>query len=160
MRSALSTMAQSMGSPLRVPASVAANALPTGVRVNAGAAAVDTMDGVGVASGADPAGGAGTGTGAGPEVGVFSGSVATAGGAVEVVAVGAGLVTVAPHAPPMVSTLYATVFVDAQLFACVSAAVTACSLYGVYLVLWCDARAKVSAARSGVQGAAGPYRRT
>ena len=134
MRSALSTMAQSMGSPLRVPASVAANALPTGVRVNAGAAVVDTMDGVGVASGAAPGGGAGVGTGAGPEVAGFSGRGATAGVAVEVAAVGAGLVTVEPHAPPTVSTVYATALVLAQLLACVSAAVTACSLYGVYLV--------------------------
>jgi hypothetical protein len=116
------------GAPLRLPIAVAENAAPMGVLVKAGAAAVDVMDGVGVASGADPAGGAGTGTGSGPLVGVFSGSVATAGVAVEVVAVGAGLVTVAPHAPPMVSTVYATALVGLQLLACVSAAVTASEL--------------------------------
>lgn len=134
MRSALSTVFHEIGSPLRLPASVAENALPIVVRVNAGAAAVDVMDGVGVAGAADPAGGGGAGTGAGPLVAGFSGRGATAGVAVEVVAVGAGLAADAPHAPPTVSTWYATALVELQLLACVSAAVTTSGWYGVYLV--------------------------
>ena len=100
---AVGASAQLMGSPLRLPARVAAKALPTATRGYEGVADVLVMLAVSVTATA-PGGGAGVGTGAGPLTGALSGSAAGMGVGVAVAGVGDGLVADAPHAPPTVST--------------------------------------------------------